>query len=48
MTTMIRTNLYLTKRQYEEISKESEAKQITFSERFRQIIENYLDNKNEQ
>jgi len=46
--TMTRTNLYLTQKQYEAISKEAETKQITFSERFRQIIENYLENKNER
>ena len=43
---MVRTDLYITRRQYDSIHKEAEEKEITFSERFRQIIENYLDNKN--
>lgn len=41
-----RTDLYLTNKQYSEILQEAKEKQITFSERFRQIIENYLENKN--
>ena len=42
---MFRTNIYITRRQHDEIVKEAKKKEITFSERFRQIIENYLDNK---
>jgi hypothetical protein len=42
-TTMIRTNLYLTENQYKAIKLEAELKGIGFSERFRQIIENYLE-----
>jgi len=42
---MKRTNLYLTEKQHEAIQREAEEKQITFSERFRQIIENYMEKK---
>lgn len=45
---MIRTNLYLTKNQYYEIKSEADLKGIGFSERFRQIIENYLEKRNGQ
>jgi len=44
-TNMVRTNLYITHRQHDAILKEAKEKEITFSERFRQIIENYLDKK---
>ena len=40
------TNIYLTLKQHKIIKEEAENKEITFSERFRQIIENYLENKN--
>jgi len=43
--TMIRTNLYLTRKQHEVIKLEAELKGIGFSERFRQIIENYLEKR---
>jgi len=42
-----RTNLYLTQIQYDEIKKQSENKQITFSEMFRKIVDFYLEKKNE-
>jgi hypothetical protein len=45
---MKRTNIYLTERQHEAIQREADEKQITFSERFRQIIENYMEKKNEK
>jgi len=41
-----RTNLYLTQIQYDEIKKQSENKQITFSEMFRKIVDFYLEKKN--
>lgn len=41
-----RTNLYLTKIQYDEIKKLSGDKQITFSEMFRKIVDSYLERKN--
>jgi len=42
---MKRTNLYLTEKEYEQIKKEAETRGITFSEMFRKIIDNYLENK---
>lgn len=44
--TMIRTNLYLTEQQHKTIKAEADLKGIGFSERFRQIIENYLEKRN--
>ena len=43
---MKRTNIYLTQKQHSEISKEAKDKEITFSEMFRKITDNYLENKN--
>ena len=40
-----RTDLYITKKQHEEIKKESEERGITFSEMFRKIVDWYLENK---
>lgn len=45
---MTRTNIYLTLKQHKIIKEEARNKEITFSERFRQIVENYLENKNEK
>jgi predicted DNA binding CopG/RHH family protein len=42
---MKRTNLYLTEKQHEKISKEAEERGINFSEMFRKIIDNYLEKK---
>ena len=42
-TKMKRTNLYLTEKQHEAISKEAESRGINFSEMFRKIIDNYLE-----
>ena len=44
-TKMVRTDLYITQRQYDTIHKEAKERGTSFAERFRQIIENYLDNK---
>jgi len=44
-TKMKRTNLYLTQNQHLEISEEAEKRGINFSEMFRKIIDNYLENK---
>jgi hypothetical protein len=44
---MKRTNIYLTEVQYEQVNKEAQAKEITFSEMFRRIIDQYLEKKNE-
>jgi hypothetical protein len=43
---MKRTNIYLTKVQYEQVNTEAQTKEITFSEMFRRIIDQYLE-KNE-
>lgn len=43
---MVRTNLYLTRLQYNCVKKEAGRREITFSEMFRKIIDRYLDNKN--
>ena len=45
---MIRTNLYLTKKQYKAIKAEAKSSGISFSERFRYIVENYLERQNEK
>lgn len=45
-TKMKRTNLYLTEKQHKEVSNEAEERGINFSEMFRKIIDNYLENKN--
>jgi len=42
-TKMKRTNLYLTERQHDQISKEAEERGINFSEMFRKIVDNYLE-----
>ena len=42
-----RTNLYLTRKQYDEIKKKSDKTGITFSEMFRKIVDEYLE-KNEK
>jgi hypothetical protein len=44
-TAMKRTNLYLTEKQHEEISKEAKDRGINFSEMFRKIIDYYLERK---
>ena len=44
-TKMKRTNLYLTQNQHLEISEEAEKRGINFSEMFRKIVDNYLENK---
>jgi len=46
MSKMIRTNLYLSKIQYETVFKMAKDKGITFSEMFRKIIDHYLEEKN--
>ena len=46
-TKMKRTNLYLTEKQHDQISKEAEKRGINFSEMFRKIVDNYLEKKNE-
>jgi len=42
---MRRTDLYLTQKQYEEVSKEAEERGINFSEMFRKIVDCYLERK---
>jgi predicted DNA binding CopG/RHH family protein len=42
-TKMKRTNLYLTEKQHDQVSKEAEERGINFSEMFRKIIDNYLE-----
>ena len=42
---MKRTNLYLTEKQHEEVSKEAEERGINFSEMFRKIVDGYLERK---
>jgi hypothetical protein len=42
---MVRTNLFLTQDEHEKVKKEAEERGITFSEMFRKIIDNYLENK---
>lgn len=42
---MRRTDLYLTQKQHEEVSKEAERRGINFSEMFRKIIDYYLERK---
>ena len=44
---MIRTNLYLTQPQYEQVYQMAEKRGITFSEMFRKIVDEYLE-KNEK
>lgn len=41
---MKRINTYITNKQYEQIKKEAEEKEITFSEMLRKIIERYIEN----
>ena len=40
---MRRTDIYLTERQYDLVKKISQEREITFSEMFRRIIDNYLE-----
>lgn len=40
-----RTDLYITRKQYEEVKKESDERGITFSEMFRKIVDWYLEKK---
>jgi len=42
---MRRTDLYLTKKQYEEVYKEAEDRGINFSEMFRKIVDYYLERR---
>ena len=42
---MRRTNLYLTEKQYFDILEEATERGITFSEMFRKIVDQYLENK---
>ena len=42
-TLLKRTDLYITKKQYVEIKKQSEKRGITFSEMFRKIVDWYLE-----
>jgi predicted DNA binding CopG/RHH family protein len=42
---LIRTDLYITKIQYDEIKKKAAKKGITFSEMFRKILDWYLEEK---
>ena len=44
-TNMIRTNLFLTKKQHSAIKKLAKEKGITFSEMFRKIVDMYLERK---
>ena len=44
MEHMVRTNLFLTIKEHGAIKKEAMERGITFSEMFRKIIDNYLDN----
>lgn len=40
---MRRTDIYLTERQYDLVKEISQEREITFSEMFRRIIDNYLE-----
>ena len=42
---MRRIDLYLTQKQYKEVTKEAEDRQINFSEMFRMIVDYYLERK---
>jgi len=42
---MKRTNLYITEKQHNNVSKDAEERGINFSEMFRKIIDCYYDNK---
>lgn len=42
---MRRTDIYLTEKQYQSVKSESEHKGISFSEMFRRIIDDYLENR---
>ena len=44
---MKRTNIFITQKQHSEVLKEAKERGITFSEMFRKIVDNYLENKNE-
>lgn len=41
---MKRINTYITNKQYKQIKKRAEEKEITFSEMLRKIIERYIEN----
>ena len=43
---MRKIDLYITHLQYDILKKESEEKQVTFSEILRKMIDFYMDNKN--
>ena len=40
---MKRTNIYITNKQHEAVSKEAEERGINFSEMFRKIVDKYLE-----
>jgi|TARA_Y100000310_G_scaffold344032_2_gene454650 hypothetical protein len=42
---MKRTNLYLTQRQYKTVKKIAQEREVTFSEVFRGIIDQYIESK---
>ena len=42
---MKRTNIFITQKQHIKISEEAKERGITFSEMFRKIVDNYLENK---
>jgi len=42
---MRKTEMYITKKQHEEVSKDAEKREITFSEMIRKIIDHYLENR---
>ena len=45
---MVRTDLYLTKKQHKKVKQEADSRGITFSEMFRKIIDKYLEDTNEK
>ena len=44
-TKMKRTNLYITEKQHDEVSKDAEERGINFSEMFRKIVDHYYEQK---
>ena len=43
---MKKTDIYLTKKQHDQVLEEATERGITFSEMFRKIVDQYLESKN--